>query len=342
MVSPRITSFKRIVPRGTSLAEVALLSTRTFPGTHLPLVLEPSLPDIDLADWAGANRSQLEDYLLVHGALLLRGFGIHSAEAFEHFCCAAVPELYDDYGDLPRESETEKIYGSTPYPATKTILFHNESSHTPLWPMKQFFFCSKAAEKGGETPLVDCRRVYDKLDPAIRIPLAEKGLLYVRHFTDGLDVKWQDFFHTSDRSEVESRCAAAGINCRWAGDHDLGIAQRAPAVARHPKTGAMVFFNQIQLHHSSCLDPEVRESLVALFDADQRPRDVYYGDGTPIEDSVVAEVTGLYWELAVAFPWQEGDVVMLDNMLVAHARNPFEGTRKILVAMGEMVDKSVL
>jgi hypothetical protein len=29
---------------------------------------------------------------------------------------------------------------------------------------------------------------------------------------------------------------------------------------------------------------------------------------------------------------------MLDNMLVAHARNPYEGPRKILVAMGEMVD----
>jgi hypothetical protein len=27
---------------------------------------------------------------------------------------------------------------------------------------------------------------------------------------------------------------------------------------------------------------------------------------------------------------------MLDNMLVAHSRNPFVGPRKIVVAMGEM------
>ncbi len=29
--------------------------------------------------------------------------------------------------------------------------------------------------------------------------------------------------------------------------------------------------------------------------------------------------------------------MMLDNMLVAHARNPFQGTRKLYVAMGGMM-----
>jgi hypothetical protein len=50
----------------------------------------------------------------------------------------------------------------------------------------------------------------------------------------------------------------------------------------------------------------------------------------------------LYWELAVQFPWREGDVLMLDNMLIAHARNPYAGERKIVVAMGEMIDQGDL
>ena len=33
---------------------------------------------------------------------------------------------------------------------------------------------------------------------------------------------------------------------------------------------------------------------------------------------------------------QEGDILMLDNMLSAHGRNPYTGPRKILVTMGEM------
>jgi alpha-ketoglutarate-dependent taurine dioxygenase len=38
----------------------------------------------------------------------------------------------------------------------------------------------------------------------------------------------------------------------------------------------------------------------------------------------------------VKFAWQRGDIMLLDNVLTAHARNPFVGERKLLVAMGDM------
>jgi alpha-ketoglutarate-dependent taurine dioxygenase len=65
------------------------------------------------------------------------------------------------------------------------------------------------------------------------------------------------------------------------------------------------------------------------------PYNTYYGDGQPIEDSVVEELREAYRQETVAFPWQPGDILMMDNMLVAHGRNPFTGPRKILVGMGE-------
>ena len=98
-----------------------------------------------------------------------------------------------------------------------------------------------------------------------------------------------------------------------------------------------VFFNQIQLHHVSCLHPSLRESVFSLFSEDDFPRHVYYGDGTPIEEGVIAETLGVYRELALGFAWRPGDVLMVDNMLTAHGRNPFTGARRILVAMGEIV-----
>ena len=57
-----------------------------------------------------------------------------------------------------------------------------------------------------------------------------------------------------------------------------------------------------------------------------------------VEDSVVAELTELYWKVAKMLPWQVGDMIMLDNMLTSHARMPFTGPRKIVVAMGEMLN----
>jgi alpha-ketoglutarate-dependent taurine dioxygenase len=300
------------------------------PGVPLPLVLCPNAPGLDLAEWAAANRSFVEEKLLAHGGLLFRGFGLSSIADFERFAGSLCPELFGEYGDLPREGVGGKVYSSTPYPPDKPILFHNESSHLPRWPMRIFFYCAQPAEQGGETPIVDCREVYRRLSPETRRRFEEKHLMYVRNYTEGLDVSWTDFFHTTDRAEVE------GTEVEWTNGNGLRTRQICRAVIEHPATGEPLFFNQVQIHHVSTLDPEVRRSLLSLFPEEDLPRNVYYGDGTPIEDEVMEEVGTVLSGCAVEFPWQAGDVVMLDNMLVAHSRNPYVGARKIVVALGQM------
>jgi alpha-ketoglutarate-dependent taurine dioxygenase len=215
-------------------------------------------------------------------------------------------------------------------------MFHNESSHLPRWPMKIWFFCLKAAAQGGETPIVDCRRVYELLSPKTRDRFSRQGLMYVRNYTEGLDVRWQDFFRTQDRAVVEQQCARDGIEYQWSENDVLQTRRVAVAVTAHPDTGEPVFFNQIQLHHSAYLLPLVRESLIKMLGEECLPRQVYYGDGNPIEDSVIGEIDDAYRRAVVTFKWIEGDILLLDNMLTAHGRNSFAGERKIVVAMGEM------
>lgn len=327
--------------KAVNLAETGSIRTSPPPaGSSLPLTIEPTSDDVQLADWADEQRPFIERLLLEHGALLFRGFGLRSIAEFEAFVQRICPELFEEYGDLPREGVGGRIYKSTPYPADRPILFHNESSHLHQWPRKIWFHCVRPAAEGGETPIVDCREIYRRLDPQVRDRFADKQLMYVRNYTDGLDVRWQDFFHTEDRAVVEAYCARASMTCEWKADGGLRTREICPAVIRHPLTGEPSFFNQIQLHHVSCLEPAVRESLESMFAEDDLPRNVYYGDGTPIEDSLVRDITNLYWESSVAPRWQAGDVMMLDNMLTAHARNPFVGERKIVVAMGELVHKS--
>ena len=163
--------------------------------------------------------------------------------------------------------------------------------------------------------------------------------MYVRNYTEGLDVSWQTFFHTTDKSAVEDYCRKASIEFEWRQGNHLRTRQVCPAVVKHPQTDELVFFNQIQLHHVSCLEAATRASLLSMMRAEDLPRNVYYGDGSPIEDSIVQEIGALYQQIAVSFPWREGDILMLNNMLTAHSRNPFVGTRKIVVAMGEMINK---
>ncbi len=326
--------------KGVDLSEVASVKTGFLEEGHtLPLLIEPARADVDLPEWARNNRQMLEQHLLRHGAILFRGFAVPAVSEFERTAEAICSELFGEYGDLPREELGGRVYGSTPYPADETILFHNESSHMHRWPMLIWFYCVKAALQGGESPIVDCRQMYQSMDQTIRERFEREGLMYVRNFTDGLDVSWQEFFHTSDRSKVEEYCRAASIDFEWKAGGGLRTRQLCPAVVRHPQTNELVFFNQLQLHHVSCLAPAVRESLLSMMKEEDLPRNVYYGDGSPIEDSVVDYLRELSQKLCVSFPWQEQDILMLNNMLVAHSRNPFVGERKIVVAMGDLVSK---
>jgi alpha-ketoglutarate-dependent taurine dioxygenase len=323
--------------RRRAVSDGKLVEVGTMPGTsELPAIITPAIDNVDLAGWCAGHRGELDDLLDRHGAILFRGFGLNDAADFEAVASTIAGDLFAEYGDLPPESASERVYGSTPYPPDKMILFHNESSHLPSWPLRQFFFCVTPAPDRGETPLLDCRKVLEALDHEIRDEFAEKGLMYVRNFSEGIDVPWQDFFHTDDRSEVERICSEAGMSSEWTAN-GLRIRQTAAAVRTHPRTREEVFFNQIQLHHVSCLDDETRSALRQLFSDEDLPRNVYFGDGSKIPDEVVDRIGELYEELCVEFPWQEGDLIAVDNMFVAHARRPFSGPRKLLVAMGEMI-----
>lgn len=329
--------------RRKAVTSTELVKAGFLPGNegNLPLVITPEVENVDLAAWCASHKLEVERHLDQYGAILFRGFALRDAADFEAVASAVAGDLFAEYGDLPSESASERVYGSTPYPPDKMILFHNESSHLSSWPLRQFFFCVTPAPDRGETPLLDCRRVLAELDPEIREQFAEKGLMYVRNFSDGIDVPWQDFFHTDDRAEVQRICTEAGMTCEWT-EIGLRISQRAEAVRTHPRTGEPIFFNQVQLHHASCLDEETRSALRQLFADDDLPRNVHFGDGTPIPDAVVDRIGELYEELCVEFRWQEGDLIAVDNMLVSHARRPFSGPRKLLVAMGQMVHEGDL
>jgi amino acid adenylation domain-containing protein len=339
----RLQRLKSIKPKAVTVSQRRLVNGRPLTEAHsLPWLYTPAVDDVDLAGWVREHRPLLRRELLQHGALLFRGFSLKTVRDFESVAQALCGELFGEYGDLPREKSGRHVYGSTPYPSDKAILFHNESSHMHRWPQKQFFFCLQAAAEGGQTPIVDGRLMLQGLRPTLRERLRAKQLMYVRNFVPGVDVSWQDFFRTTDKGVVEALCSENGMACQWLDRDGLRTRQVCPAVIEHPDTGEAVFFNQIQLHHVSCLEPAVRESLLSMLGAESLPRNVYYGDGTPIDDEVVEEIGELYERTAARFPWQEGDLVMLDNMLVAHARDPFVGPRKIVVAMGEMVAQSTV
>jgi alpha-ketoglutarate-dependent taurine dioxygenase len=312
-----------------------------YPDGALPLSIEPRQAGLDLVSWAEAHRSELEDRLLRHGGILLRGFGLRDAAHLEQLV-AAVAGSTLEYKERssPRSAVAGNIYTSTDYPAHERIFLHNENSYQQVWPLRIFFACSTAAESGGETPIADCRRIFERIEPAVRDRFLERGWMYVRNFGHGFGLDWRTVFQSGDREAVEAYCRRSGIEVDWLSGDRLRTRAVRPAAARHPLTGEPVWFNHATFFHVSTLSPTLREALQADFGDQDLPANTFYGDGSPIEDEVLDHLRAVYEAETIRFPWREGDVLVLDNMLVAHGREAFRGARKVLVGMARLVRRS--
>lgn len=340
----RHAKFKQARPKAINLSESSLVKTeKIYPEESLPLVLKPEVPDLDLTNWLAGNREYVEAELTRFGGILFRGFQVSSANDFERFVNVSFAHLLEyKERSTPRTAIGKYVYTSTEYPAEQSIALHNEFSYAMSWPMRICFFCLEAPLAGGETPIADCRKVYQFLDPRIRDRFIEKKVMYARNYGSKIDLSWQTAFQTTDRAEVERYCRDAPIDFEWLDGDRLRTRQVRESVATHPRTREVVWFNQAHLFHLSNLEQDVRESLQATFDAEELPRNAYYGDGSAIPDPELDEVREAFRKATVLFPWQHGDLLLLDNMLVAHGRTPYTGNRKILVAMADPLNRAVV
>ncbi|MBF7140783.1 MULTISPECIES: TauD/TfdA family dioxygenase [Pseudomonas] len=321
-------------PQALPVAATALPEQQlSHGGTRLTVLTAPS-PEVDLLD--PGLHTQINAALARDGGVLLRGFSAMSIQRFHDFAKGfGAPLLSYEFGSTPRSEVEKGVYSSTEYPKHQWIPQHNEQAYTTQWPMKIWFYCDVAPTDRGQTPVADSRAIFRYLDPALRERFEARELMYVRNFGSGLDLPWEQVFNTEDPAQVEAYCREHGIEWEWLEDDCLRIRQRCQAVTRHPQTGEKVWFNQAHLFHISALDAATREALLEIVDEEDLPRNVFYGDGEPIADADLDHVRAVYAAHRLDFPWQQGDVMMLDNMLMTHGRAPFSGDRRVVVAMAQ-------
>jgi len=305
--------------------------TRTFPVVH-----EAAHPRVDVLAYLRDHAAALAGELHRHGALLLRGFAIASARAVQEAVRLFAPRLCDYAGgDSPRQLVADKVYTSTSYPAALPIPLHNEMSYTRDYPAVVAFYCEVPPAAAGETPLADCRQVLRALPAALVERFRTRRVRYIQnlHAGAGIGRSWQETFETPDRATVEAILRARGADFAWR-DGSLRVAETVDPIVTHVPSGAPVFFCQAHLWHVSSLDDRTRTALLKVVKEDDLYHACTFGDGTPIAEADLAEIRRAFDAATVAVPWQKHDLLLVDNVLVAHGRRPFRGDRRILVAMG--------
>ncbi|MGP4051170.1 TauD/TfdA family dioxygenase [Streptomyces sp. 2A115] len=283
-------------------------------------------------DWVVEHGAALTGLLDTVGAVLVRDC-VHSPEQLSEVARRFGGELLSYMErSTPRSAVSGGVYTSTEYPASETITQHNESAYASVFPHRLFFACFQSAETGGETPLADVREVTRRLPSDLLDRFRKLGIAYQRSYREGMGLTWQETFQTEDRAEVERYCAERGIDLTWT-DHGLRTSQRGPALVTDPGTGEECWFNQAHLFHVSNLPAATREALGELFPEEEMPRNATYGDGSPISDEEMDPVREAFDACTYAFPWQRGDLMVVNNLLQSHGRRPYTGERRTLVAM---------
>lgn len=336
---------------------------------QLPLIIEPNghgNSKAELLKWLSANKADMDQKFIKHGAVLFRGFEINTPVDFEDLAVAVDPKLEQSYyGTSPRNmvKGTKHVFTASELPGHYPIMQHCEMSYVTNPPVNIFFYCHVEPTYGGESPICNFRKVYADLDPKIRQEFDTKGVITVRNYS-GLGSKskfnlfelkkWNEIFNTTDRAEVEKQCRDQGIEFEWMEGDKLRLLHRTPAAIQHPATKEKVWFNHLQVFHPHGADVEYKyihahqhrlktffwKNFLALMvkvkSLTTKPIDqsmnVLFGDGTPIPDSYVEHLEEVIWKNMVILPWKKNDVIAVDNFSTSHGRLPYEGKREILVS----------
>lgn len=342
----------------TELGDEVTVTAGAFgDGPGWPVFVRPATTalaaDLDAAAaWMRVTTPALGDLLSQVGAVVLRGFPITGTDAFNRLI-ADLPgsELGYAGGTTSRRNLGGRVYEATAAPVTDlAIPLHQEMAYARTYPTKLAFFCHTPARTGGSTTVGDVRRLEARIPGDLREAVQRHGVRYRRHLrspgtTTGSPMldphhkTWSDTFYTESRSEVERICAATGLEWMWHDDGSMTTECLTEGYATHPLTGERHWFSHVHPMASiiDFLGQAYYEEWDRYYNAPDapspRPYEVCLGDGSPIDPALTDPLFPLYREATIAFPWQSGDVMFVDNIIVAHGRSPYTGPRDVQVAL---------
>jgi alpha-ketoglutarate-dependent taurine dioxygenase len=308
-------------------------------GLDFPLLVTPknanmAQDETSFLKWVQNNKAELHGLLIKHGAVLFRGFPVSSSDFFEKMLDQT------DYknmpyvgGAAPRTQVTaSRIVTANESPASETIPFHHEMAQVPTPPGYIFFYCNKASTTGGATSILHsgeiCKKFFD-LNPTFAKKVEEQGVRYIRVMPEVTDTRsaigrsWKETFNVTTKEDAEARMKEAGMNWEWLDNGNLKTETAVLQAIRYDEeTQQKVFFNSIVAVYSGWDDSRnVGKKAVAT------------ADGEPMDDAVMNALIKEMSDNCVNFKWQEDDVLWINNHTVLHARQPFEGERKILASI---------
>ncbi len=322
-----------------SIAVSKLAEQKQVDDLDFPLLVTPPAADIRVSEelslqWISDNKEELHKLLIQHGAVLFRGFPVDSLDAFErlldHTNYVNMPYIG---GAAPRTQVTaSRIVTANESPASEKIPFHHEMAQVPTPPGYIFFYCETPSPIGGATSILHSAEICDaffEISPEFAAKVEEQGVRYIRVIPEVTDTSsaigrsWKDTFRVETREQAEAAMRDAGMDWEWLEDGNLKTYTNVlPAIRYDDETGRKVFFNSLAAVYTGWNDSRNKGETAVLT-----------ADGEFLDPDVMARLVEAMDDKCVNFKWEKGDVLWINNHTVLHARQPFEGDRRILASI---------
>ena len=302
---------------------------------RLPIV--SPIGTTDLSKYCSSKSQIIVKDAFVFGALLFRGFDVFTSADFQKCFESLDLQPVDMQGSAaPRTQLADLVFTSNDSPQDSVIPMHHEMAQTSNPPSHIMFCCETPSLKGGETPIVDSREIsaYIKKKFPLLYPKFKEGVCYTRIMTANDDISsplgrgWKNSFNVRTHKELEDTLQGTDTLFEWKDENLLKtVTKPIPAIVTQSKYGSEhdTFFNSVIAAYTGWND-----------DYNSGPLAVTFADGSHIPLYFIEELQTYIDERKIAFQWQKGDVLFIDNRVTMHSRNPFKGYRRILTCVGNL------
>jgi len=292
-------------------------------------------------------KKQAEQLLNESGFCIFSNTDIkESSQVMKYFSLIVKENFSYEGGSFARKKLADNVY-DTGCPNYCLLAPHIEMSYNPVMPKYLSLTCLESPHNGtGATMFSDNVSITKKM---LKTKLGQKlknlGIRHYRRLHSDMDktypdaVKyssWQVSYETNSKEKVEEYLRKSNQIFSWGKNDMLSIINPQEAYMYYEKTDSnLLFFGPS--NHASMFDSYSVD--FQKLDDDLRAFTLKFGDDSEFTNDEVLELHKFFDEDSYQCFYEEGEMMIIDNMMWQHGRLPFAvapgKTRNIAVTLGD-------